>query len=52
MNIQLDDGVKMCCDSDNVLCIDTAFNLCSSWVTDYCYNKSALEQMRIKPRNF
>ena len=24
--IQLDDVVKMCCDSDNVLCIDTTFN--------------------------
>ena len=35
--IQLDDVVKMCCDSDNVLCIDTTFNLCSSWVTDCCY---------------
>ena len=28
--IQLDDIVKMCCDSDNVLCIDTKFNLRSS----------------------
>ena len=36
--IQLDDVVKMCSDSDNVLCIDTTFNLCSIWVTDCCYN--------------
>ena len=40
--IQLDDVVKMCCDSDNVLCIDTTFNLCSSWVTDCCYNNDRL----------
>ena len=26
------------CDSDNVLCIDATFNLCSIWVTDCCYN--------------
>ena len=28
--IQLDDVAKMCCDSDNVHCIDTKFNLRSS----------------------
>ena len=32
----------MCCDSDNVLCIDTTFNLCSSWVTVCCYNNDRL----------
>ena len=32
----------MCCDSDNVLFIDTTFNLCSSWVTDCCYNNDPL----------
>ena len=32
----------MCCDSDNVLCIDTTFNLCSSWATDCCYNNDGL----------
>ena len=42
MTIQLDDVVKMCCDSVNVLCIDKAFNLCSSWITDYCYNRDRL----------
>ena len=36
--IQLVDVAKMCCASDNVLCIDTTLNLCSSWVTDCCYN--------------
>ena len=36
--IQLVDVVKNCCDSDNVLCIDTTLNLCSSWATDCCYN--------------
>ena len=41
--IQLDDIVKMCCDSDNVLCIDTTFNLRSSWVTDCCYNNDRLK---------
>ena len=40
--IQLDDVVKMCCDSDNILCIDTTFNLFSSWVTDCCYNNDHL----------
>ena len=35
--IQLDE-VKIYCDSDNVQCMDTTFNLCSSWVTDCCYN--------------
>ena len=40
--IQLDDVVKMCCDSDNVLFIDTTFNLCSIWVTDCCYNNDRL----------
>ena len=42
MTTQLDHVVKMCCDSDNVLCIDTKFNLCSSWVTDCCYNNDRL----------
>ena len=36
--IQLDDVVKMWCDSDNAPCIDTTFNLCWRWVTDCCYN--------------
>ena len=49
--IQLD-VVKMCCDSDNVLCIDTTFNLCSNWVTDCCYNNDRLRQMRVNTRYF
>ena len=36
--IYLVDVVKMCCDSDNILCIDTTLNLCSSWVSDCSYN--------------
>ena len=28
----------MCCDYDNVLCIDIIFNLRFSWVTACCYN--------------
>ena len=32
----------MCCDSDNVLCIDTTFNLCSCWVTECCYNNDRI----------
>ena len=39
---QLDDVAKMCCDSDNVLCIDATFNLCSGWVTDCCFNNDDL----------
>ena len=50
--IQLDDVVKMCCDSDNVLCIYTTFNLCSSWVTDCCGLMAALEQMRVSIQYF
>ena len=41
--IQLDDVVKMSCDSDNVLCIDATYNLCSSWVTDSFYNNDHLK---------
>ena len=40
--IQLDDVVKMCCDSDNVPYIDKTFNLCSSWVTHCCCNNYRL----------
>ena len=40
--VQLDDAVKMCCNYDNVLFIDTTFNLCSSWVTDCGYNNDHL----------
>ena len=40
--IQLDDVLKICSDSDHVLCIDTTFNLGSSWVTDCCYNNDRL----------
>ena len=40
--IQLDDILKVCCDSDNVLCINTTFNLCSSWVSDCCCNNDFL----------
>ena len=40
--IQLDDVVKMCCNSDNALCIYTTFNLCSSCVTDCCCNNNRL----------
>ena len=42
MTIYLDNVVKMCCNSDNALCIKTAFNLRSSWVTDCCYNNNHL----------
>lgn len=38
MTIQLDNVVWMCCDSHNVLRI----NLCSSQVTDCCYNNDHL----------
>ena len=40
--IQLDDIIKMCCDSDNLQRIDTTFNLCSIWVTDCCNNSDPL----------
>ena len=40
--IPLHDVVKVCSDSDNVLFINTTFNLSSSWVTDCCYNNDHL----------
>ena len=30
----------MCSDSNNFLCIDIRFNLCSSWINDCCYNNN------------
>ena len=36
--IQLNDVVKICCNSYNFLYINTTFILCSSWVTECCYN--------------
>ena len=50
--IQLDDVVKMCCDSDNLLCIDITFNLCSNWVTDCWYNNDRLKTNEGKQRIF
>ena len=41
-NIQLNDVAKFCCEMDDVLCIDTTFNLCSSWVTDTSYKNLRL----------
>ena len=41
-NIQLNDVAKFCCEMDDVLCIDTTFNLCSSWVTDTSYKNLGL----------
>ena len=42
-DVQLNDVAKFCCDFDNILCIDTTFNLCDKWVTDCCYNNIRLE---------
>ena len=50
--IQLDDVAKMCCDSDNVMCTNTTFNLCSSWDTDCCYNNDRLRTNEGKLRYF
>ena len=41
--IQLSDVAKFCCDMDEVLCIDTTFNLCEYWLTDTCYGNLRLE---------
>ena len=43
--IQLSDVTKLqnCCDMDEVLCIDTTFNLCEYWLTDTCYRNLRLE---------
>ena len=40
---QLNDIVKLCCDGNGVLSIDTTYNLCNSWVTDSCYHNTRLE---------
>ena len=41
--VQLSDVAKFCCDMDEVLCIDTTFNLCEYWLTDTCYGNLRLE---------
>ena len=35
--VQLNDVAKLCCEMNEVLCIDTTFNLCKHWLTDSCY---------------
>ena len=42
-NKQLDDVAKFCCEMNEVLCIDTTFNLCENWITDTCYRNLRLE---------
>ena len=42
-DIQLNDVSKFCCDMNEVLGIDTTFNLCESWLTDTCYKNHRLE---------
>ena len=42
-NVQLEDIAQFCCEKENVLCIDTTFNLCENWVSDPCYNNIRLE---------
>ena len=41
--VQLSDVAKFCCDMDEVLCIDTTFNLCEYWLTDTCYGNLRLQ---------
>ena len=39
----LNDVAKFCCEMNEVLCIDTTFNLCEHWVTDSCFGNLRLE---------
>ena len=47
-DIQLEDIKQFCCEKENVLCIDTTFNLCENWVSDCCYNNIRLENLNGK----
>ena len=51
-DIQLEDIVQFCCEKENVLQVDTTFNLCENWVTDCCYNNTRLENKDGKPPIF
>ena len=39
---------QFCCADDNVLSVDTAFNLCKNWLTDTCCNNIRLETLEGK----
>ena len=41
--VQLNDVAKFCCEMNEVLYIDTTFNLCEHWVTDSCFGNLRLE---------
>ena len=50
--VQLDDVAMMWNNSDDVLYIDTTFNLCSYWLTDCCYKKFRLKNTNGDNPNF
>ena len=41
--VQLNDVAKFCCKLNEVLCIDTTFNLCEHWLIYSCYGNRRLE---------
>ena len=43
IKVQLNDVTKFCCEKNEVLCIDTTFNLCEHWLTDSCHGNLQLE---------
>ena len=42
-DVQLNDIADFCCTNNNILCIDTTYNLCNNWVTDCCYTNKRIE---------
>ena len=36
--------IQLCCDENNVFCVDTTYNLCKHWVTDSRYNNARLDR--------
>ena len=50
--VQLDDVAMMCNNFDDVLCVDTTFNLCSYWLTDCYYKNFRLKNSNGNQPNF
>lgn len=49
---QFEDIVTFCCEKENVLCVDTTFNLCENWVSDCCYSNMRLVNSEGMPPTF
>ena len=42
---QLNDIAQLCCVENNVLSVDTTFNLCKNWLSDTCYKNTRLKNV-------